>query len=78
MTKLSFLGVPSHFNMSSPDPSVVIRAPVCQIRLFLGTDGCAEARDMYARACEMNPTNPVWLQEYGHMFQNEYRGRTIH
>ena len=28
-----------------------------------------EARDMYARACELNPTKP-WIQKYGHHFQD--------
>jgi hypothetical protein len=28
-----------------------------------------EARDMYARACELNTTNP-WIKKYGHHFQN--------
>ncbi len=28
-----------------------------------------ESRDMYAHACELNPTNP-WIQENGHLFQD--------
>jgi tetratricopeptide (TPR) repeat protein len=28
-----------------------------------------EARDMYARACELEPTNS-WIQKHGHLFQD--------